>query len=713
MGGVNSASPSLPRRLTVLAALLVPLVVDPFGGDTQADKALVLSLCGALALVIAGGEVLLGRRALPAGSLPEQLLALLVVWAAVSLAWATNPGLGLSRVLLLLGMLGVARTVREACHGPADALRWVLGVLSIGALAMAIDALLVARGSGRLDPAAVKYASVLFVHNNMAASYVTLLVPLAAALALGATRTATRLLWAVFLAGTLGYLLLLRSRAGLLGATLGVASVGVLHLARARLERHALGGRRAMVVVGLIVVLGALLPFSDTARGLGKDAFYRAVALAGTGLGDPAFRTEIWSKTIPMIRAAPLTGVGAGNWVVEFPRYERYPESKPHAHNDALQLLAELGLPGLLLALGVLAATLLALLRVLASQGGKHPFRIAAGLSGALAVLLVNGVFEVPLVLAPSAGIVAVLIGIAGAVDPATSGAPAVSTARGRSRALVVAGMLAAWPACWFAIERLPAGWLVRSAERSLEVGDTERAARLYTDLAERRTGAVHPHERLADLALMRGDGATALDEVRRARRLWPYQSRLAEREGDVLLLLDRPTEAVASYREALELSPARKPPLYKLVRALDEAGQLALAIDALEFEVRVNTRIAADAVANLAEMYRRLADESQGDDRRRALVAARHFVAALLEDGPLGPREKLDAVYQDLTHRLQILPGGLDGWWPVYQRFLEQGGWNMPTAALYTSTGPNGIKLFPGWEEPHGPPEPGSWRRP
>jgi tetratricopeptide (TPR) repeat protein len=217
----------------------------------------------------------------------------------------------------------------------------------------------------------------------------------------------------------------------------------------------------------------------------------------------------------------------------------------------------------------------------------------------------------------------------------------------------------------------------------------------------------------MADLTLARGDGDQALAHVRAARRLWPFQSRLAEREGDVLAALGRPDEAVASYREAVDLSPARKPPFYKLVRALDESGQLALGIEELEYEVRVNTNITLDAVLNLGEMYRRYAEETQGAVRTRALVAARHFYAVMLEDGPPEQRERLDGIYEDLTHRLQILPGGLDGWWAVYQHFLEQGGWNMPQAALYTSTGPDGVKLYPGWEEPAGPPRPGAWRRP
>jgi len=158
---------------------------------------------------------------------------------------------------------------------------------------------------------------------------------------------------------------------------------------------------------------------------------------------------------------------------------------------------------------------------------------------------------------------------------------------------------------------------------------------------------------------------------------------------------------------------PARDSALFKLVTALDQSGQLQAAIDLLEYQVRSNSTLTLDSVRKLADMWRRRAEQLAGDERTWALVAARHFYAVLLDESPPAWWPQIDPTFKDLTHRLQILPGAPQSWFDVYRRYLEQGGWNMPASALYTSVERGGFRLFPGWVEPYGPPMPGAWRRP
>jgi O-antigen ligase len=64
-----------------------------------------------------------------------------------------------------------------------------------------------------------------------------------------------------------------------------------------------------------------------------------------------AVRWTMWKATAKMIADHPLTGVGAGAWQVEIPRYysdEQQLEVDYYAHNEPLQLVAEHGLIGLL-----------------------------------------------------------------------------------------------------------------------------------------------------------------------------------------------------------------------------------------------------------------------------------------------------------------------------------------------------------------------------
>ncbi len=69
-------------------------------------------------------------------------------------------------------------------------------------------------------------------------------------------------------------------------------------------------------------------------------------------------RQAVWHYPLAMTRAHPLLGVGAGQFQTEAPKYRRAERqvgsgmdraAVNYAHNDALQLTAELGLPGALL----------------------------------------------------------------------------------------------------------------------------------------------------------------------------------------------------------------------------------------------------------------------------------------------------------------------------------------------------------------------------
>ncbi|MBK9238440.1 MAG: O-antigen ligase family protein [Rhodoferax sp.] len=69
-------------------------------------------------------------------------------------------------------------------------------------------------------------------------------------------------------------------------------------------------------------------------------------------------RVVMWKATVRMIAANPITGVGAGAWEVEVPRYQEpgaLTEDDFYAHNEVLQLLAEYGLLGWAFLLALLA----------------------------------------------------------------------------------------------------------------------------------------------------------------------------------------------------------------------------------------------------------------------------------------------------------------------------------------------------------------------
>jgi O-antigen ligase len=99
-------------------------------------------------------------------------------------------------------------------------------------------------------------------------------------------------------------------------------------------------------------------------------------------------RIALWQKTFELIKQDPILGVGAGNWQIEYPRNglegleraEFRVTSFKRPHNEALWILSETGIVGLLLFLMVLGLFFLR-----AWKGGPDNFVYIAGMVGFIA----------------------------------------------------------------------------------------------------------------------------------------------------------------------------------------------------------------------------------------------------------------------------------------------------------------------------------------
>jgi O-antigen ligase len=108
-------------------------------------------------------------------------------------------------------------------------------------------------------------------------------------------------------------------------------------------------------------------------------------------------RWTAWQAAMRMIQAHPLTGIGLGNFKPLMERY-RDPNSSivSVAHNTYLETAAELGIPGLIVHLGLLCATLLTLGRIrrqTKTPGSRHFCNLALGLQAGLVSYLVSSFF--------------------------------------------------------------------------------------------------------------------------------------------------------------------------------------------------------------------------------------------------------------------------------------------------------------------------------
>lgn len=126
----------------------------------------------------------------------------------------------------------------------------------------------------------------------------------------------------------------------------------------------------ALAIVGTVLLLGSLPTGNPklTAEFGASNALARAGQRAASvakadeySSGSFSIRSVMWLATVRMAQDNPLTGVGAGAWEVEIPRYQAtdsVTETDYYAHNEFLQLVAEYGLTGALF-IGLLFAYLI------------------------------------------------------------------------------------------------------------------------------------------------------------------------------------------------------------------------------------------------------------------------------------------------------------------------------------------------------------------
>ncbi|MFC7542349.1 O-antigen ligase family protein [Siccirubricoccus deserti] len=161
-----------------------------------------------------------------------------------------------------------------------------------------------------------------------------------AAVRLVRARGLRRLGWAVVVLALAVAVLLPGGRAALLALSLGVALSPALLLWRGRRPLAALGWAAGVALAGgLGLALLARLP--EMAQGL---------ATLERLIGDPTERTParllLWDQALRWAGAAAPWGLGTGGFTIAAGSGD---DRSLHPHNHALEMLAEAGLPGLLL----------------------------------------------------------------------------------------------------------------------------------------------------------------------------------------------------------------------------------------------------------------------------------------------------------------------------------------------------------------------------
>ena len=132
-------------------------------------------------------------------------------------------------------------------------------------------------------------------------------------------------------------------------------------------------------------------------------------------------RAKLWAATIPLIKAYPVFGCGLGGYETVFLKFKTFDPlvRDDFAHNDYLQLLAELGLVGFAM-LAVAACSLVrsTLHQAVASQDPEERY-FAVACAGALAAILLHSLADFNLYIPANAMLLAWIAGMSPQARPA------------------------------------------------------------------------------------------------------------------------------------------------------------------------------------------------------------------------------------------------------------------------------------------------------
>jgi O-antigen ligase len=199
------------------------------------------------------------------------------------------------------------------------------------------------------------------------------------------------------------------SRMGFIATLSSLFVMGALALGIRQLSWTARSRKRQMSTVGLVAAL-ALAGFVFLPPDKLIARFVQLVSTDPTGEG----RAQLWAETIPLIRAYPVFGCGLGGYETAFMRFKAFEPlvTDDFAHNDYLQLLAELGVVGF--AIGATLAFSVVKTAVREAVGSRDPGTryFAVACTGALAAILVHSLADFNLYIPANAMLLAWIAGM-------------------------------------------------------------------------------------------------------------------------------------------------------------------------------------------------------------------------------------------------------------------------------------------------------------
>lgn len=392
------------ERAPLLVVAVAPVGLTPLPGGLDASLAVSMAVVAVVVLrrLAAGSAPLRVHRSLWVG-------VAVIALALVGTAGTPNVDAALRQDISLVVNLLLVAAVASACTS-LDVPRRVAGVLVAAGAVVVVTSI---RGVTQFE--AVNGGQTVnnrirgtFTEPNQFGVFCAITLLVALALVLGAhTGRARAAAGAGALLALVGLMTSL-SRGSWIGAALGLAVLLVLLPAARR--RLAVVALPALVLVIAVLVAGADRPEIEVVRD--------RVATFGDVTGNPYDdRPAIWAEGWRQATEQPWLGQGPGQFPYIAVRSADTVTVRPwHAHNVLLNTSAELGFPAAVL----LVLFTLWVLRVARRVVRRLPPRdagLAAGLAGALAVVVGQGLVDVTLRNAVVISVLATLLGLVLGLD--------------------------------------------------------------------------------------------------------------------------------------------------------------------------------------------------------------------------------------------------------------------------------------------------------
>ena len=391
--GLLRASPATLHRLELLAGCLLIVLLGGLPFFTRSGLTLLM-LSSDLLWVI-------WSLVTPAAPIDKITTWLLIILAVAVLATGVSPvPIAATKGLLkLLSYLAVYALIHKLLiHHPRWWDRLLAGLLS-GGLLSSVFALRQLYASteelaGWADPNSMSAGTIRIYgalgNPNLLAGYLLPLLPFAAIALLRWKGFGCRVFAGVTLVLTTVATVLTYSRGGWLGLLAGLAIVVLLLLVRST-QTWPLIWRRllplAVLLFGVVVLVVAATQFEPIRTRISS-------LLAGRGDSSNNFRINVWLAAAEIVHDHPWLGIGPGNAAFNsiYPLYQQPKFNALSAYSVPLEILVEMGVPGLIACLGLLNA---AVRKGLASLHLDRPEALAGiACLAAISGMLVHGITD-------------------------------------------------------------------------------------------------------------------------------------------------------------------------------------------------------------------------------------------------------------------------------------------------------------------------------